>query len=29
MPILGMPLEETLCCCPSDRLHSRSRDVSL
>jgi hypothetical protein len=29
MPVLSMPLEETLCSCPSDRLQSRSKDVSL
>jgi hypothetical protein len=29
VPVLGVPLEEMLCSCRSDRLHSRSRDVSL
>jgi hypothetical protein len=29
VPILSMPLEETLCSCPSDCLQSRSKDVSL
>jgi hypothetical protein len=29
VPVLGMPLEETLCSCLSDRLQSRSKDVSL
>jgi len=29
MPVLCMPLEETLCSCPSDCLQSRSKDVSL
>jgi hypothetical protein len=29
VPVLGMPLEETLCFCPSDILHSRSKEVSL
>jgi len=28
-PVLGMPLEETFCSCPSDHLQSRSKDVSL
>ena len=26
-PVLGVPLEETLCSCPSDFLHSRSKEV--
>jgi len=29
MPILGVPLEETLCSCPWDHLQSRRKDVSL
>jgi len=29
VPILGMPLKEMLCSCPSDRLQSRSKDMSL
>jgi hypothetical protein len=29
VPVLGMPLEETLCSCPSDRIKSRSKDVFL
>jgi hypothetical protein len=29
VPILGVPLEETLCSCPSDFLQSRSKEVSL
>ena len=29
MPALGVPLEETLCFCPSDFLQSRSKEVSL
>jgi len=29
VPVLGVPLEEALCFCPSDCLHSRSKDVSL
>jgi len=29
VPVLGMPLEETLCSCPSDLLQSRSKEVSL
>jgi len=29
VPVLGVPLEETLCSCPSDRLQSRNKDVSL
>jgi hypothetical protein len=29
MPVLGVPLEETLCSCPSDFLQSRSNEVSL
>jgi hypothetical protein len=28
-PVLSMPLEETLCSCPSDLFQSRSKDVSL
>jgi hypothetical protein len=28
VPVLGMPLEETLCSCPSDFLQSRSKEVS-
>jgi hypothetical protein len=28
VPVLGVPLEETLCSCPSD-LQSRSKEVSL
>jgi len=28
MPVLGVPLEETLCSCPSDHLQSRRKDVS-
>jgi len=27
--VLSMTVEETLCSCPSDRLQSRSKDVSL
>jgi hypothetical protein len=29
VPVLGVPLEETLCSCPSDFLQSRSKEVSL
>ena len=29
VPILGLPLEETLCSCPSDLLQSRSKELSL
>jgi hypothetical protein len=29
VPILSMPLQETFCSCPSDRLQSSSKDVSL
>jgi hypothetical protein len=29
VPILGVPLEETLCSCPSHFLQSRSKEVSL
>jgi len=29
VPTLGVPLKETLCCCPSDFLQSRSKEVSL
>ena len=29
MPVLDVPLEETLCSCPSDLLQSRSKEVSL
>jgi len=29
MPVLRMPLKETLCSCPSDLLQSRSKEVSL
>jgi len=29
VPVLGMPLEEMFCCCPSDFLQSRSKEVSL
>jgi hypothetical protein len=29
VPVLSMPLEETLCSCPSDLLQSRSKEVSL
>jgi hypothetical protein len=29
VPVLGVLLEETLCSCPSDLLHSRSKKVSL
>jgi hypothetical protein len=29
VPVLGVPLEETLCSCPSDCLQSRSKDLSL
>ena len=29
VPVLGVPLEETLFSCPSDLLQSRSREVSL
>jgi hypothetical protein len=29
VPILGVPLEETFCSCPSDFLQSRSKEVSL
>jgi len=28
MPILGVPLEETLCSCLSDLLQSKSKEVS-
>jgi len=29
VPVLGVPLEETLCSCLSDFLQSRSKEVSL
>jgi hypothetical protein len=29
VPVLGVPLEETLCSCPSHILQSRSKEVSL
>jgi len=29
VPVLSMPLEETLCSCPSDLLQSRSKQLSL
>jgi hypothetical protein len=29
VPVLSMPLEETLCSCPSDLLHSGNKEVSL
>jgi hypothetical protein len=29
VPILSVPLEETLCSCPSDFLQNRSKEVSL
>jgi hypothetical protein len=29
VPVLGVPLEETLFSCPSDFLQSRSKEVSL
>jgi len=29
VPVLGFPLEETLCSCPSDLLQSRHKEVSL
>jgi len=29
VPVLGVPLEETLCSCLSDLLQSRSKEVSL
>jgi len=29
VPVLGVPLEETFCSCPSDFLQSRSKGVSL
>jgi hypothetical protein len=29
VPVLSVPLEETLCSCPSDLLQSRSKEVSL
>jgi len=29
VPVLNVPLEETLCSCPSDLLQSRSKEVSL
>jgi len=29
LPVLGMPLEETLCSCLSDHLQSGSKEVSL
>jgi len=29
VPVLSVPVEETLCFCPSDSLQSRSKDVSL
>jgi hypothetical protein len=29
VPVLSVPLEETLCSCPSDFLRSRSKEVSL
>jgi len=27
MPVLGVPLEETFCSCPSDFIQSRSKEV--
>jgi hypothetical protein len=29
VPVVSMPLEETLCSCPPDPLQSRSKEVSL
>jgi len=29
VPVLGVPLEETICSCPSDLLQSRSKEMSL
>jgi len=29
VPVLGVPLEETVCSCPSHFLQSRSKEVSL
>jgi hypothetical protein len=29
VPVLGVPLEEALCSCPSDLLQCRSKEVSL
>jgi hypothetical protein len=29
MPVISVPLEETLCSCPSDLLQSRREEVSL
>ena len=29
VPVLGVPLEETLCSCPWDLLQSRSKEMSL
>jgi hypothetical protein len=29
VPVLGVPMEETLCSCPSDFLQSRSKEMSL
>jgi hypothetical protein len=29
VPVLSVPLEETLCSCPSDVLQSRSKEVTL
>jgi hypothetical protein len=29
VPVLGVPLEETFCSCPSDFLQSRCKEVSL
>ena len=29
VPVLGVPLEETLCSCPSDLLQSSSKKMSL
>jgi hypothetical protein len=29
MSVLGIPLEETVCSCPSDFLQSRSKEVSI
>jgi len=29
VPVFSVPLEETLCSCPSDLLQSRSKDVFL
>ena len=29
VPVLSMPLEKTLCSCPSDLLQSRSKEVFL